>query len=114
MMNGATPSGSGSMPSASAVIVALPAIADLVDVRRVDPALAADLGGELRRASRTRRRCSRPSASGSSIVALIRLITSPPNGCCLLSIEATATGVPVTRSSRVATTVVVPRSKAIA
>ena len=27
MMNGATPSGSGSMPSASAVIVALPAIA---------------------------------------------------------------------------------------
>ena len=48
------------------------------------------------------------------MVALIRVITSPPKGCCLLSIEATATGVPVTRSSRVATTVVVPRSNAIA
>ena len=48
------------------------------------------------------------------MVALIRLITSPPKGCCLLSIEATLTGVPVTRSSRVATTVVVPRSKAMA
>ena len=51
---------------------------------------------------------------GSIIVALIRVITSPPNGCCLLSIDATAIGVPVPRSSRVATTVVVPRSKAIA
>ena len=30
--------------------------------------------------------------SGSIIVALIRVITSPPNGCCLLSIDATATG----------------------
>ena len=48
------------------------------------------------------------------MVALIRLITSPPNGCCLLSIDATAIGVPVPRSSRVATTVVVPRSKAMA
>ena len=47
-------------------------------------------------------------------VALIREITSAPKGCCLLSIEATPTGVPVTRSSRVATTVVVPRSKAMA
>ena len=56
----------------------------------------------------------RPSAAGSSIVALIREITSAPKGCCLLSIEATPTGVPVTRSSRVATTVVVPRSKAMA
>src|SRR3954453_17051788 len=48
------------------------------------------------------------------MVALIRVITSPPNGCCRLSIDATATGVPVVTSSRVATTVVVPRSKAMA
>ena len=54
------------------------------------------------------------SAAGSIIVALIRVMTSPPNGCCLLSIDDTATGVPVSRSSSVATTVVVPRSKAIA
>ena len=53
---------------------------------------------------------SRPSASGSIIVVLIRVITSAPKGCCGLSIEPTATGVPVDRSSSVATTVVVPRS----
>ncbi len=53
------------------------------------------------------------SAPGSIIVALILVITSAPNGCCLFSVEATATGVPVPRSSRVATTVVVPRSKAM-
>ena len=47
------------------------------------------------------------------MAALIRLITSAPNGCCLLSIELTAIGVPVDRSSSVATTVVVPRSNAI-
>ena len=58
--------------------------------------------------------CSRPSASGSIIVALIREITSPPKGCCLFSIDVTATGVPVVTSSSVATTVVVPRSNAIA
>ena len=51
MMNGATPSGSGSMPRASAVIVALPAMRDLVDVRRVDAALTADLRGQLARVS---------------------------------------------------------------
>ncbi len=50
----------------------------------------------------------------SIIVALIRVITSPPKGCCRLSIEATASGVPVPTSSSVATTVVVPRSKAMA
>jgi hypothetical protein len=44
------------------------------------------------------------------MVALIRVMTSAPNGCCALSTESTATGVPVDRSSRVATTVVVPRS----
>ena len=47
------------------------------------------------------------------MVALILVITSAPNGCCLFSAEATATGVPVDRSSRVATTGVVPRSKAM-
>ena len=52
--------------------------------------------------------------SGSSIVALIRVMTSPPNGCWRFSIDATATGVPVATSRRVATTVVVPRSKAMA
>ena len=56
---------------------------------------------------------SRPRAAGSIITALIRVITSAPNGCCLLSIDATASGVPVDRSSSVATTVVVPRSKAM-
>ena len=59
------------------------------------------------------RSCSFSSAFGSSIVALMRLITSAPKGCCLLSIEATAMGVPVERSRRVATTVVVPRSQAM-
>ena len=44
----------------------------------------------------------------------MRVITSAPKGCCLFSMEATATGAPVFRSRRVATTVVVPRSKAIA
>jgi hypothetical protein len=53
---------------------------------------------------------SRSSAVGSIIVALIREMTSPPNGCCLFSIDWTATGVPVSRSRSVATTVVVPRS----
>ena len=47
------------------------------------------------------------------MVALIRVITSAPNGCCAFSVDSTATGVPVDRSSRVATTVVVPRSKAM-
>ena len=58
--------------------------------------------------------CSISSASGSVIVAETREITSAPNGCWRLSIERTATGWPVDRSSSVATTVVVPRSKAIA
>ena len=41
-------------------------------------------------------------------------MTSAPNGCCAFSIELTAAGCPVSRSSSVATTVVVPRSNAIA
>ena len=44
----------------------------------------------------------------------MREITSPPNGCWRLSIERTASGWPDSRSSSVATTVVVPRSNAIA
>ena len=50
----------------------------------------------------------------SIIVAEIRVITSAPYGCWRLSIERTATGWPLSRSSSVATTVVVPRSNAIA
>ena len=41
-------------------------------------------------------------------------MTSPPKGCWRLSIERTASGWPDSRSSSVATTVVVPRSNAIA
>ena len=48
MTNGATPSGSGSMPSASAVIVALPATRDLVDLAPASTlALGAHLGRQL-------------------------------------------------------------------
>ena len=42
------------------------------------------------------------------------MITSAPYGCWRFSIERTATGWPLSRSSSVATTVVVPRSNAIA
>ncbi len=59
-------------------------------------------------------RCRRSSAVGSIIVAEMREITSAPNGCWAFRIERTARGWPVSRSSSVATTVVVPRSKAIA
>ena len=62
-----------------------------------------DLVRRRRRPRRARRRSSsasvswaasrsRSAACGSIIVALIRVITSPPNGCCLLSIDATAAG----------------------
>ena len=44
----------------------------------------------------------------------MRVITSAPKGCWRFSIERTATGWPLSRSSSVATTVVVPRSNAIA
>ncbi len=54
------------------------------------------------------------SASGSIIVAEMREMTSPPNGCWALSSDWTASGWPESRSSSVATTVVVPRSKASA
>src|SRR5579862_6430953 len=57
---------------------------------------------------------NRPSASASSIVAEMREMTSAPKGCWLLRIERTAFGWPVSRSRSVATTVVVPRSNAIA
>ncbi|CAB5112417.1 unannotated protein [freshwater metagenome] len=46
-------------------------------------------------------------------MALMRVITSAPNGCCLLRIDLTASGVPVFKSNKVATTVVVPKSYAI-
>ena len=105
------PSGSGSMPSAMAVMVALPASAtSYTSCGSTSPA------AQTARASSARVSwascCSLSSAPGSIIVALILVITSAPNGCCLFSVDSTATGVPVDRSSRVATTVVVPRSKA--
>ena len=61
--------------------------------------------------ARSRNACSAPE---SIIVAEIRVITSAPYGCWRLSIERTAAGWPLSRSSSVATTVVVPRSNAIA
>ncbi len=114
MMNGATPIGSGSIPSASCVIVALPASATSYTCSRGRRRPARTPRRRAPAASRRRASRRRSSASGSSIVAEMREITSAPNGCCLLSIERTATGVPVPTSSSVATTVVVPRSKAIA
>ncbi len=111
--NGATPSGSGSMPSASAVIVALPASATSY-TSRGSTSPSSHTSAASSASVSCAARVSRPSASGSIIVALIRVMTSPPNGCCLFSCDRTATGVPVVRSSSVATTVVVPRSKAIA
>ena len=94
-MNGATASGSGSIPSASWVIVWLPHSDDLVDLGGIDARLVADLGRELARASPGRGACSASSASGSIIVAEIREITSAPYGCWRLSIERTASGWPV-------------------
>ena len=112
MMNGATPIGSGSMPSAMWVMVALPASATSYTLRgstppRLHTALASS--SSVSWASPA----SRSSASGSIMIELILVITSAPNGCCLLSIDSTESGVPVERSSSVATTVVVPRSNAM-
>ena len=112
-MNGDMPSGSGSMPSASCIIVTLP-----------QTTISYTSAGDRPASSQTSparpfivscaRCCSISSASGSIIVADTREITSAPNGCWRFSIERTASGWPVARSSSVATTVVVPRSKAIA
>ena len=111
-MNGATPSGSGSMPSTMCVMVALPASAtSYTSAGSIPPAAQASAASSARVCWASA--VSRASAPGSIIVALIRVITSAPNGCCWFSAEATATGVPVDRSSRVATTVVVPRSNAM-
>ena len=109
MTNGATPSGSGSMPSASAVIVALPASATSYTSVGATCASASTSSASSRSVPCASSR-SRPAAVSSIMVALMRVMTSAPNGCCPLSIDATAPGVPVVTSSRVATTVVVPRS----
>ena len=87
---------------------------DLVDLLGLDRRLRRRPPRPAPAASRPRASRSRSSASASSIVAEMRVITSAPNGCWRLSIERTATGVPVPTSSSVATTVVVPRSNAIA
>ena len=94
-------------------MVALPASATSYTSARLDAGLARTPRRRARSSVSAGGVRSRSSAAGSSIVALIRVITSAPNGCCRLSIDATAAGVPVARSSRVATTVVVPRSKAM-
>jgi hypothetical protein len=112
MMNGAIPSGSGSMPSARWVMVAFPAIATSYTSWGSTPPRWHTSAASPARVSAASPR-SRSSAAGSSIVALIRLITSAPNGCWELSTDSTATGVPVDKSRSVATTVVVPRSKAM-
>ena len=111
-MNGAMPSGSGSMPSTRCVMVALPASATSYTSPGSTPPWAHTPAASPTRVSWASAR-SRSSAAGSIMVALIRLITSAPNGCCALSTDSTATGVPVDRSSSVATTVVVPRSNAM-
>ena len=113
MMKGATPIGSGSTPSAIAVIVALPASATSYTCAGSIPPSAQTSSASACSVSAERLR-RRSRAFGSSIVAEMREITSAPNGCCLFSIERTARGVPVVTSRRVATTVVVPRSNAIA
>ena len=113
MMNGATPSGSGSMPSAMWVMVALPASATSQTSAASTPACSHTSAASSASVSRARP-ARAASVAGSIMIALIRVITSAPNGCCLFSIEATASGVPVARSSSVATTVVVPRSNATA
>ena len=111
-MNGATPSGSGSMPSTMCVIVAFPASAtSYTSAGSTRPAAQASPASSASVCWASA--VSRASAPGSIIVALIRVITSAPNGCCWFSAEATPAGVPVDRSSRVATTVVVPRSNAM-
>ena len=112
MMNGAIPSGSGSMPSTRWVMVALPATATSYTSPGSTPPRWHTSAARPARVSWARSR-SRPRAAGSSMVALIRLITSAPNGCCALSMDSTAAGVPVDRSRSVATTVVVPRSNAM-
>ncbi len=111
-MNGAMPSGSGSMPSTRWVMVALPASATSYTSCGSTPPSAQTAAASSASVSWARC-CSLSSAPGSIMVALILVITSAPNGCCLFSVDSTATGVPVDRSSRVATTVVVPRSKAM-
>ena len=112
MMNGAMPSGSGSMPSTRWVMVALPASATSYTSSGSTPPAAHAARASSPRVSVAS--CwSLSRAPGSIMVALILVITSAPNGCCLFSMDSTATGVPVDRSSSVATTVVVPRSKAM-
>ncbi len=87
---------------------------DLVDLARRHAGLGAGPRRSARPSSRGRGRAAprgpdRPSSSPRS-----RVITSAPKGCWRLSIERTAAGWPLSRSSSVATTVVVPRSNAIA
>ena len=89
-MNGAIDSGSGSIPSASCVIVWLPASVDLVDL--VGPTSAASQTSCASWSSVSCASRCRGERVSSIIVAEMREITSAPKGCCLLSIERTASG----------------------
>ena len=112
-MNGAIDSGSGSMPSASCIIVTLPTTTISYTSAGSTPASSTTSPASSASVS-CARASSADSAWSSSIVADTRLMTSAPYGCWRLSIDCTAAGWPVSRSSSVATTVVVPRSNAIA
>ena len=107
------PSGSGSMPSASCIIVTLPQTTISYTSAGARPASSQTSPASPFIVSWARS-WSASRASASIIVAEMREITSAPKGCWRFSIERTASGWPVARSSSVATTVVVPRSKAIA
>ena len=93
-------------------MVALPATATSYTSCGSTPPWAQTAWASSARVSRARF-CSLSRLPGSIMVALILVITSAPNGCCLFSVDSTPAGVPVDRSSRVATTVVVPRSNAM-
>ena len=112
-MNGAIDSGSGSIPSAIWVIVTLPQMVISYTSPGSTPASAHTSCVSCASVSWARA-WSASSAPSSSIVADTREITSAPNGCWRFSIDSTAIGWPVSRSSSVATTVVVPRSNAMA
>ena len=112
-VNGAIERGSGSMPSAIWIIVMLPATTISYTSAGSTPASAHTSSVSCWSVS-CACVCSRSSAPSSIMIAEIREMTSAPNGCCALRTERTAFGRPVSRSSSVATTVVVPRSKAMA
>ena len=112
-VNGAIERGSGSMPRAIWIMVWLPATTTSYTSAGSTPPSAHTSSVSCCSVSCACVR-SRSSAPSSIMIAEIREITSAPNGCWAFKIDCTAFGCPVSRSSSVATTVVVPRSNAIA